>query len=175
MTAAAGRATLQHERCLQVPPTQDRLGKIFAIGLNYADHCEEAGMPLPEKQIWFSKASSAVNPPFAPIELPAASDTLDYEAELVVVIGKTCRNVPADRWQEVVFGYCVGNDVSVREWQTETPQWTLGKSFDRSAPIGPWITTRDEVDPHAVGLRSFVNANFGRTRTPNISSSRSTT
>jgi 2-keto-4-pentenoate hydratase/2-oxohepta-3-ene-1,7-dioic acid hydratase in catechol pathway len=134
-----------------------RPGKIMAIGLNYADHCEEAGMPLPEKQIWFSKVSSAINPPFATIESPAVSDTLDYEAELVVVIGKTCRNVPTDRWEEVVFGYCVGNDVSVRDWQTETPQWTLGKSFDRSAPVGPWITTKDEVDPHALPIRSYVN------------------
>lgn len=134
-----------------------RPGKIFAIGLNYADHCEESGMPLPEKQIWFTKASSSVNPPFSPIELPAISDTLDYEAELVVVIGKTCRNVPEERWREVVFGYCVGNDVSVREWQIETPQWTLGKSFDRAAPIGPWITTADAVDPHALAIRSYVN------------------
>jgi 2-keto-4-pentenoate hydratase/2-oxohepta-3-ene-1,7-dioic acid hydratase in catechol pathway len=146
----------------QVAPAQlaspiARPGKIFAIGLNYADHCEESGQPLPEKQIWFSKASTAINPPFAPIELPAASDSLDYEAELVAVIGKTCRNVPASRWREVVFGYCVGNDVSVREWQIETPQWVLGKSFDRSAPVGPWITTQDEVDPHTLAIRSYVN------------------
>jgi 2-keto-4-pentenoate hydratase/2-oxohepta-3-ene-1,7-dioic acid hydratase in catechol pathway len=141
---------------LLAPPIA-RPGKIFAIGLNYADHCEEAGMPLPEKQIWFSKASSAINGPFAPVEIPAVSDTLDYEAELVVIIGKTCKNVPSERWREVVFGYCVGNDISVREWQTETPQWTLGKSFDRSAPIGPWITTADAVDPHDLGIRSYVN------------------
>jgi 2-keto-4-pentenoate hydratase/2-oxohepta-3-ene-1,7-dioic acid hydratase in catechol pathway len=134
-----------------------RPGKIFAIGLNYADHCEETKQPLPEKQIWFTKASSAVNAPFAPIESPAASATLDYEAELVVVIGKTCRNVPEERWREVVFGYCVGNDVSVREWQIETHQWSLGKSFDRAAPIGPWITTTDAVDPHALIIRSYVN------------------
>jgi 2-keto-4-pentenoate hydratase/2-oxohepta-3-ene-1,7-dioic acid hydratase in catechol pathway len=134
-----------------------RPGKIFAIGLNYADHCEEAGMPLPEKQIWFTKAPTSINAPYAPIEVPAVSDTLDYEAELVVVIGKTCRNVPLERWREVVFGYCIGNDVSVREWQMETSQWTLGKSFDRAAPIGPWITTADQVDPHTLGIRSFVN------------------
>jgi 2-keto-4-pentenoate hydratase/2-oxohepta-3-ene-1,7-dioic acid hydratase in catechol pathway len=132
-------------------------GKIFAIGLNYADHCEETGMSLPEHQIWFTKAASAVNAPFAPIEIPAVSDTLDYEAEMVVVIGKTCRNVPAERFGEVVFGYCVGNDVSVREWQTKTPQWSLGKSFDTTAPIGPWITTADEVDPNALGIRAWVN------------------
>jgi 2-keto-4-pentenoate hydratase/2-oxohepta-3-ene-1,7-dioic acid hydratase in catechol pathway len=134
-----------------------RPGKIFAIGLNYADHCEETGQPLPAKQIWFTKASTAVHPPFASIEIPAVSNSLDYEAELVVVIGKTCRNVPEDRWREVVFGYCIGNDVSVREWQIETPQWSLGKSFDTCAPIGPWITTTDSVDPHALDIKSYVN------------------
>ena len=134
-----------------------RPGKIFAIGLNYADHCEETKTPLPEKQIWFTKAATAVNPPYAPLELPAASDALDYEAELVAVMGRTCRNVPADRFREVVFGYCVGNDVSVRDWQLATTQWSLGKSFDRSAPIGPWITTADSVDPHKLAIRSFVN------------------
>ena len=134
-----------------------RPGKIFAIGLNYADHCEEANTPLPEKQVWFTKAASAVNPPYAPLELPAVSEALDYEAELVAVVGRTCRNVPADRFREVVFGYCVGNDVSIRDWQMATPQWSLGKSFDRSAPIGPWITTADSVDPHNLAIRSFVN------------------
>jgi 2-keto-4-pentenoate hydratase/2-oxohepta-3-ene-1,7-dioic acid hydratase in catechol pathway len=73
------------------------------------------------------------------------------------VIGKTCRNVPEERFEEVVFGYCVGNDVSVRGWQKLTPQWSLGKSFDTTAPIGPWITTKDEVDPHTLGIRSYVN------------------
>ena len=134
-----------------------RPGKIFAIGLNYADHCAEGNVPLPEKQVWFTKAATAVNAPYAPLELPAVSKALDYEAELVAVIGRTCRNVPESRFQEVIFGYCVGNDVSVRDWQLATPQWSLGKSFDRSAPIGPWITTADAVDPHTLAIRSFVN------------------
>jgi 2-keto-4-pentenoate hydratase/2-oxohepta-3-ene-1,7-dioic acid hydratase in catechol pathway len=141
----------------QLAAPLERPGKIMAIGLNYADHCEESNMPLPDKQIWFSKAQTAINPPYAPIELPAMSNSLDYEAELVVVIGKTCRNVPKERFKEVVFGYCVGNDVSVRELQMATSQWVLGKSFDKSAPIGPWITTVDEVDPHSLGIRSYVN------------------
>lgn len=134
-----------------------RPGKIFAIGLNYADHVQETRQPVPEKQIWFTKAASAVNPPNAAIEVPAVSDTLDYEAELVAVIGRTCRNVPRECAGEVVFGYCVGNDVSVREWQMSTSQWSLGKSFDRTAPFGPWITTADEVNVDSLGIRSFVN------------------
>jgi len=85
------------------------------------------------------------------------SKDLDYEAELVVVIGKRCRNVPRERAQEAIFGYCVGNDVSVRDWQKRTPQWTIGKSFDTHAPFGPWITTADEIEPTNLGIRSFVN------------------
>ncbi|HKT72051.1 MAG TPA: fumarylacetoacetate hydrolase family protein [Steroidobacteraceae bacterium] len=134
-----------------------RPGKIFAIGLNYADHCQEARLAVPEHQTWFTKAGSSINGPFDSIERPAVSEQLDYEAELVAIIGHRCRNVPKARAQEVVFGYCVGNDVSVRDWQLLTTQWCLGKSFDHAAPIGPWITTADAVNPHSLGIRSFVN------------------
>lgn len=134
-----------------------RPGKIFAIGLNYADHCAEGGLPVPEHQTWFTKAGSSINGPFDAIELPAVSDQLDYEAELVVVIGRRCRNVPKSRASEVIFGYCIGNDVSVRDWQLLTGQWSLGKSFDSAAPVGPWIVTADSVNPHTLGIRSFVN------------------
>ena len=135
-----------------------RPGKIFAIGLNYADHCEETNMDLPDKQIWFTKATTATHPPFAPLEIPPVSDSLDYEIEMVVVIGKRCKNVPKERFEEVVFGYATGNDVSVREWQIATSQWSLGKSFDCSAPFGPWITTKDEVtEPHELDVQLYVN------------------
>jgi 2-keto-4-pentenoate hydratase/2-oxohepta-3-ene-1,7-dioic acid hydratase in catechol pathway len=135
-----------------------RPGKILAIGLNYADHIRETGQQTPPHQIWFTKAATAVNAPFDPIELPMASEQIDYEAELVVVIGKRCKHVPRERAAEVVFGYCAGNDVSVRDWQLLTSQWVLGKSFDTHAPIGPWIVTPDEIgDPHALGIRCFVN------------------
>jgi 2-keto-4-pentenoate hydratase/2-oxohepta-3-ene-1,7-dioic acid hydratase in catechol pathway len=100
---------------------------------------------------------TAANGPFDAIEFPAVSQDLDYEAELVVVIGKRCRNVPQARVAEAIFGYCVGNDVSVRDWQKRTPQWTIGKSFDTHAPFGPWITTADEVNTSSLGIRSFVN------------------
>lgn len=132
-------------------------GKILAIGLNYSDHCIESGLEIPKEQIWFSKASSAITGPFDPIERPAVSEQLDYECELVAVIGKRCRNVSRSRAREVIFGYCVGNDVSVRDWQLRTTQWVLGKSFDTHAPIGPWITTSDSVEPHGLDIRCLVN------------------
>ncbi len=135
-----------------------RPGKVMAIGLNYADHIKETGQKLPAHQIWFTKAVTSINGPFDPIELPIASSMVDYEAELVVIIGRRCKHVPKERAADVVFGYCTGNDVSVRDWQMQTTQWVLGKSFDTHAPIGPWIVTADELEnPHTMGIRCFVN------------------
>lgn len=135
-----------------------RPGKIMAIGLNYADHIRESSLPWPEQQTWFCKQISALNGPFDPIEIPRASDTLDYEAELVVVIGRGGRHITRDDAPSHVLGFCAGNDVSVRGWQLATSQWVLGKSFDTHAPIGPWITTIDEVpDPHGLNIRCYVN------------------
>ena len=135
-----------------------RPGKVMGIGLNYADHIKESGQQTPNHQVWFSKAVTSINGPFDPIELPLASKMTDYEAELVVIIGKRCKHVVAERAGEVVFGYCAGNDVSVRDWQMRTPQWVIGKSFDTHAPIGPWIVTPDELgDPHSLGIRCLVN------------------
>jgi 2-keto-4-pentenoate hydratase/2-oxohepta-3-ene-1,7-dioic acid hydratase in catechol pathway len=132
--------------------------KILAIGLNYADHIAESGMPKPERQVWFSKLPGAVNGPYDPIQIPRASTAVDYEAEFVAVIGKRCRHVARKDAAGVIFGYCAGNDVSVRDWQFHTSQWILGKSFDTHAPFGPWIVTPDEVgDPHALGIRCLVN------------------
>jgi 2-keto-4-pentenoate hydratase/2-oxohepta-3-ene-1,7-dioic acid hydratase in catechol pathway len=132
--------------------------KVLAIGLNYADHIEESGQPKPERQIWFNKLGNAINGPYDPIQMPKASRAIDYEAELVAVIGKRCRHVARDDAPAAVFGYACGNDVSVRDWQFHTPQWLLGKSFDTHAPFGPWIVTADEIgDPHALGIRCLVN------------------
>jgi ureidoglycolate lyase len=132
--------------------------KILAIGLNYADHIAETGAQKPERQVWFSKLPNAVNGPYDPIQIPKASSMIDYEAELVVVIGKRCRHVSKADAADVVFGYACGNDVSVRDWQRFTPQWILGKSFDTHAPVGPWIVTSDEIgDPHALGISCRVN------------------
>ncbi|HXC55395.1 MAG TPA: fumarylacetoacetate hydrolase family protein [Rhizomicrobium sp.] len=140
--------------CAPVPRPQ----KVMAIGLNYADHIAESGAQTPEKQIWFAKLGNAVNGPHDPIQVPKASKAIDWEAELVFVIGRRCRHVPKERAQDVIFGYACGNDISVRDWQFHTPQWLVGKSFDTHAPIGPWIVTADEVgDPHALGIRCLVN------------------
>ncbi len=132
--------------------------KILAIGLNYADHVEETGRQKPDRQVWFAKLPNAVNGPFNAIEIPKVSSMVDYEAELVVVIGKQCRHVTREAAPGVIFGYMAGNDVSVRDWQNHTPQWILGKSFDTHAPTGPWIVTADEIrDPHTLGIRCLVN------------------
>jgi 2-keto-4-pentenoate hydratase/2-oxohepta-3-ene-1,7-dioic acid hydratase in catechol pathway len=135
-----------------------RPGKIMAIGLNYADHIAESGQATPEKQIWFSKAASAAHGPYADAQLPKASTRTDYEAELVAVIGVKGRHISREAAPAAVFGWCAGNDVSVRDWQMRTSQWVLGKSFDTHAPFGPWIITSDEApDPHTLPIRAFVN------------------
>ena len=135
-----------------------RPGKVLAIGLNYADHIAESGLPRPEHPTVFNKQSTCITGPFAPVHLPRASKALDYEGELAFVIGRRCRHVPRARAREVIAGYCIMNDVSVRDFQLRTPTWTMGKSFDTHGPLGPWITTSDEVqNPHALRLRTFVN------------------
>jgi 2-keto-4-pentenoate hydratase/2-oxohepta-3-ene-1,7-dioic acid hydratase in catechol pathway len=135
-----------------------RPGKIWAIGLNYADHIAESNMTTPERQVWFTKAVTSINAPHDPIQIARGTMTNDYEVELVAVIGKRAKQVGAADAAGYVFGYCVGNDVTERMWQHAGPQWSLGKSFDTHAPIGPWIVTADEVgDPHNLGLRCFVN------------------
>jgi 2-keto-4-pentenoate hydratase/2-oxohepta-3-ene-1,7-dioic acid hydratase in catechol pathway len=139
-------------------PPIPRPGKILAIGLNYADHILETGHEMPTQQVWFCKQPTAANGPYDPIRLPKVCEQVDYEAELVAVIGTGGRAIPKTRAPEAVFGFCCGNDVSARDWQFATSQWMLGKSFDTHAPFGPWITTADEVgDPHTLGVRSFVN------------------
>ena len=135
-----------------------RPGKILAIGMNYADHVAEMGRQMPTEQVWFCKQPTAASGPHDPIVLPRVSNSVDWEVELVAVIGKKGRYISKADAPKHVFGFCTGNDVSVRDWQNATPQWMLGKSFDTHAPFGPWITTADEAgDPHALGVRCFVN------------------
>jgi 2-keto-4-pentenoate hydratase/2-oxohepta-3-ene-1,7-dioic acid hydratase in catechol pathway len=154
-TLKRGDVPLQGAALLAPVP---RPGKIFGIGLNYADHIAESGMAKPIDQIWFSKAVTAVNGPFSAIELPRISAQLDYEAELALVIGKRCRHMEVEHAAEVIFGYCAANDVSVRDWQLKTSQFVLGKSFDSHCPYGPWIVTPDELgDPHQLRIQCFVN------------------
>ncbi len=132
--------------------------EFLAIGLNYADHIAETRMEKPRFPMFFNKQSSCVTGPFDPIHLPRASSALDYEGELAFVIGRRCRHVPRDRAHEVIAGYLIAHDVSVRDWQRRAPTMTLGKSFDTHGPTGPWIVTADEIsDPHALDLKTFVN------------------
>jgi len=132
--------------------------KILAVGLNYADHVAEAGMETPKHPMIFNKQSTSAHPPYDPFHVPRASAVLDYEGELAFVIGKRCRHVPKERAAEVIVGYTICNDVSVRDWQIRVPTFTMGKSFDTHCPLGPAIVTRDEIpDPHSLDLRTWVN------------------
>jgi len=135
--------------------------KFLAIGMNYKSHAQEAvdaGIAIPTSQLWFNKQVSCITGPYDPIDLPRVSEKLDYEAELGVVIGKRCRHVRAEDARSVIAGYCVMNDVTARDWQFKVPTWTLGKSFDTHGPIGPWITTADEIpDPQALRISLTVN------------------
>ena len=152
---AAARLPLDDVR-LEAPVLRPR--KILAVGLNYADHIAESGMQAPEFPTIFNKQVTSVTGPYDPIVLPRVSQALDYEGELAFVIGRRCRHVPRERAAEVIAGWLVLDDVSVRDWQLRTPTWTLGKSFDTHCPMGPWIATADEVgDPHSLALRTWVN------------------
>jgi 2-keto-4-pentenoate hydratase/2-oxohepta-3-ene-1,7-dioic acid hydratase in catechol pathway len=156
IVAAAAQTVPLAEARLLAPIA--RPGKIMAIGLNYADHIAETGAETPTHQIWFCKQPTAVNAPFSPVQIPRGSQFVDYEAELVAVIGAGGRHVSAKDAPGAVFGWCCGDDVSERAWQQRTSQWVLGKSFDTHAPFGPWITTADEIaDPHALAIRCLVN------------------
>ena len=145
---------------IQLLAPVERPGKYLAIGMNYAKHLEEAdklGVARAKHQTWFNKQTTCVSGPFDAIE-PGVTEKLDYEVELVAVIGAPAKGVGEGDAPGHVFGYTVGNDVSARDWQFHTPTFTMGKSFDTHGPVGPWIVTADEIpDPHALPLRCFVN------------------
>jgi 2-keto-4-pentenoate hydratase/2-oxohepta-3-ene-1,7-dioic acid hydratase in catechol pathway len=143
---------------LLAPVPQPR--KVICIGLNYADHARESGAQPPPEPVLFNKFPTAVAAHEDNIVLPPDSQEVDYEAELVVVIGRGGRRIARGRAFEHVAGYTVGNDVSARDWQLRKPggQWLLGKSFDTFAPFGPELVTTDEVgDPGKLGIRLRIN------------------
>jgi 2-keto-4-pentenoate hydratase/2-oxohepta-3-ene-1,7-dioic acid hydratase in catechol pathway len=132
--------------------------KIVCIGLNYRDHAAESNLPIPEVPTVFAKFPTAVIGHREAIVLPKNSSKPDYEAEFAVVIGKRGRHVPKENWRDFVFGYTILNDVSARDFQMATSQWTMGKTFDTFAPIGPWIVTADEIeDPHNLNISLTLN------------------
>jgi 2-keto-4-pentenoate hydratase/2-oxohepta-3-ene-1,7-dioic acid hydratase in catechol pathway len=135
---------------------------LLCIGLNYHEHAKETGSEVPGNPMLFIKSSNALHDPGAPIVVPSNSSQVDFEGELVIVIGKPARHVSKADALSHVFGYCVGNDVSARDWQKDKNlnggQFARGKSFDTFAPIGPWITTADEVtNPNALSLETKVS------------------
>jgi 2-keto-4-pentenoate hydratase/2-oxohepta-3-ene-1,7-dioic acid hydratase in catechol pathway len=134
--------------------------KIICVGLNYRDHAEESGAPIPREPVLFSKFATALIGDGADIELPAVSHEVDYEAELVIVIGKGGRHLTAAEAMHHVAGYTIGHDVSARDWQLKKDgkQWLAGKSFDTFAPVGPHLVTADRVhDPLNLGIRLRLN------------------
>ena len=135
-----------------------RPGKIVCIGLNYHDHANELGLPVPKAPAIFSKFSSCVIAPGEPVVIPPGCAQLDYEAELAVVIGRRAKGVAVDRAYDHVLGYTALNDVTARDFQFSDPQWQRGKSCDTFAPMGQTIVTTDEIpDPHALRITMTVN------------------
>lgn len=136
--------------------------KFLGIGMNYAEHAEEArqaGIPIPTSQMWFNKQVSCIVGPYDDVVRPRVSEQLDYEIELAVVIGTPTRHISAADARTAIAGYLVANDVSVRDWLAKlSPTFTLGKSFDTHGPIGPWLTTDDEIaDPLSLQMTLTVN------------------
>ena len=136
--------------------------QIFGIGLNYAKHADETGMPRPQRPIVFFKGLGSVVGPDAEIALPshARSEKVDYECELAFVIGRDCRNVSTEDALSVILGYTAANDISARDWQLEWGggQWGFGKSFDTFCPLGPVLVTADEIpNPNSLKIRTTLN------------------
>ncbi|MEA2708036.1 MAG: hypothetical protein QOF78_637 [Phycisphaerales bacterium] len=138
---------------------------ILCIGINYREHAAESGSAIPQNPVLFIKASNTLNNPFDPIPIPRRSSMIDYEGELAVIIGRAAKNVSRERALDHVFGYCIANDVSARDWQRQKElgggQFARGKSFDGFCPLGPWITTKDEIpNPNALRLKTILNDNL---------------
>ncbi len=160
--AASEGPVIPIEQVQLLPPIPDPQ-KIICVGLNYADHARETGATIPSEPLIFNKFPTALRASGQPIELPPVSDRVDYEAELVVVIGRKARNVAEADALDYVGGYTCGHDVSARDWQKGKPggQWLLGKSFDSFAPCGPELVTPDEIgDPGNLRIQLRLN---GRT------------
>jgi 2-keto-4-pentenoate hydratase/2-oxohepta-3-ene-1,7-dioic acid hydratase in catechol pathway len=140
-------------------PLVPKPGKLICLGLNYKDHAAEGGHAVPDYPAFFFRAATSLAGQSDEIEMPAVSEQLDYEVELAVVIGRTTRNARHDQALEAVAGYSVFNDGSVRDYQRKSAQWTIGKNFDRTGPLGPDLVTPDEAPPGARGLRVTTRLN----------------
>ncbi len=144
---------------LQLAPVLPEPGKIVCLGLNYFEHAKEGGHAKPVYPSFFMRATSSLLAPNAKALRPKVSERLDWEAELAVVIGKTVKHATMENALDAVFAYSVFNDISVRDYQKKTPQWTIGKNFDRTGPFGPVLVTPDELPPGATDLRIQARLN----------------
>lgn len=149
---------VRDEEALQFGPCVPHPGKIVCVGLNYRKHAEETGAAIPQYPVLFNKFPNTLAGHGEEIPLPKVSAQVDYEAELAIVIGRTAKYVTAEQAPDYIFGYCCANDLSARDLQVKTPQWMLGKTCDKFAPLGPYLVTADETgDPNRLAIASFVN------------------
>ncbi|MFD2612424.1 fumarylacetoacetate hydrolase family protein [Paenibacillus gansuensis] len=147
-----------NEEQLTWAPCVTAPGKIICVGLNYRKHAEETNAPIPEYPILFNKFNNTLAGHGDDIPLPRVTDKVDYEAELVIVIGRSAKYVAKEEALDYVFGYCAVNDLSARDLQMRTAQWLLGKSCDKFSPLGPYLVTADEVgDPNSLDIKCTVN------------------
>lgn len=147
------------EASLTLAPSVPNPGKLICIGLNYRKHAEETKSPVPTAPIVFAKFHNALAACGEEVAIPAATEQADYEAELVIVVGRRARNVPESSALDYVWGYTNGNDISARDLQNQSSQWVLGKTPDKFGPIGPWLVSRDEAgDLGPQTIRCLVNA-----------------
>ncbi|MEY4394329.1 MAG: hypothetical protein RL595_1578 [Planctomycetota bacterium] len=167
-TLAKVAALKNNPKAVRINPTDVTLlspitepNKVICVGLNYKDHAAESGLPVPREPVLFSKFPTALTGHDQPIVLPPVSNKVDYEAELVLVIGTKGRNIKAADAMKHLAGYTIGHDVSARDWQLEKDgkQWMIGKTFDTFAPCGPYLVTRDEIaDPHKLNIKLRLNS-----------------
>lgn len=141
--------------------------KILCIGLNYIDHAKETNMAIPTSPILFSKFNNALAAHRDEVVIPQGTEQMDYEAELVIVMGKKAKNVSEEEALSYVFGYSAGNDISARDLQMKTHQWLLGKTPDGFAPVGPCIVTSDEINPHELKVECRINGEIRQQGTTN--------
>jgi 2-keto-4-pentenoate hydratase/2-oxohepta-3-ene-1,7-dioic acid hydratase in catechol pathway len=151
MKVTSAKVSLSEVKLL--PPCMP--SKALCIGLNYRDHAEEFGFPIPASPVVFIKPPSSVLSPFGLIDYPSLSARVDFEAELVVVIGKKARHIEVENASDYILGYTCGNDVTARDLQPKDGQWTVAKSFDTFLPLGPWIET--ELDPSDLRVTATLN------------------
>lgn len=152
------RSWLFETGSLELGPAVPAPGKIICVGLNYQSHAVESAMALPTAPILFSKFNNTLAASGEVLPLPVGACEFDYEAELGVVIGRQARDVTPENALGYVFGYCIANDLSARDWQFRTTQWLLGKTPDKFLPVGPYLVTAEEVsDPQTLNIRCWIN------------------